>query len=175
MGIPEPHVDLLQRNPLSSCSHRYNPPSKTRPVAPLRSCPPFDYVIPLALPVPNPLIIFTHRFDSPAPGGPIPFTFHYELATIPTIEPAAFFSFFLLFCFSFSFLFRFVFLSLVSFFLSLFSCFACSFSLLLYFDSVRLVLCYLSSRGRPFTQVDLCVYLYMSRVYVCTYVCLRFA
>lgn len=44
------------------------------------------------LSVPNPLIIFTRRSDSPAPGGPIPFTFHYELAAIPAIEPAAFFS-----------------------------------------------------------------------------------
>lgn len=61
--------------------------------SPLRSCPPFDYVIPRATPsVPNPLIIFTRRSDSPAPGGPIPFTFHYELAAIPAIEPAAFFS-----------------------------------------------------------------------------------
>lgn len=47
---------------------------------------------PAHLPAPNPLIIFTRRSDSPAPGGPIPFTFHYELAAIPTIEPAAFFS-----------------------------------------------------------------------------------
>lgn len=61
--------------------------------SPLRSCPPFDYVIPRALPsAPNPLIIFTRCSDSPAPGGPIPFTFHYELAAIPAIEPAAFFS-----------------------------------------------------------------------------------
>lgn len=61
--------------------------------SPLRSCPPFDYVIPRApSPAPNPLIIFTRRSDSPAPGGPIPFTFHYELAAIPAIEPAAFFS-----------------------------------------------------------------------------------
>lgn len=68
-------------------------PPSCRP--PLRSCPPFDYVIPLASPAPDPLIIFTRRrSDSPAPGGPIPFTFHYELATIPAIEPAtlAFFS-----------------------------------------------------------------------------------
>lgn len=43
-------------------------------------------------PAPNPLIIFTRCSDSPAPGGPIPFTFHYELAAIPAIEPAAFFS-----------------------------------------------------------------------------------
>lgn len=61
--------------------------------SPLRSCPPFDYVIPRApLPARNPLIIFTRCSDSPAPGGPIPFTFHYELAAIPAIEPAAFFS-----------------------------------------------------------------------------------
>lgn len=61
--------------------------------SPLRSCPPFDYVIPRApSPASNPLIIFTRRSDSPAPGGPIPFTFHYELAAIPPIEPAAFFS-----------------------------------------------------------------------------------
>lgn len=61
--------------------------------SPLRSCPPFDYVIPRATPPnPNPLIIFTRRSDSPAPGGPIPFTFHYELAAILAIEPAAFFS-----------------------------------------------------------------------------------
>lgn len=69
-----------------------NPPCRS----PLRSCPPFDYVIPRAPspspPTPNPLIIFTRRSDSPAPGGPIPFTFHYELAAIPAIEPAAFFS-----------------------------------------------------------------------------------
>lgn len=64
-----------------------------------RSCPPFDYVIPRVpsppahpLLAPNPLIIFTRRSDSPAPGGPIPFTFHYELAAIPAIEPATFFS-----------------------------------------------------------------------------------
>jgi len=44
------------------------------------------------LPALNPLIIFTRRSGSPAPGGPIPFTFHYELAAIPTIELATFFS-----------------------------------------------------------------------------------
>lgn len=84
----------MQRGPPFLSQPSLQPPSRTRPVTPLRSCPPFDYVIPLAPPAPNPLIIFTRRSDSPAPGGPIPFTFHYELATIPTIEPAAFFNFF---------------------------------------------------------------------------------
>lgn len=85
----------------TSTSSRPTPavvPRRSSPAVPavssplLRSCPPFDYVIPRTPPTPNPLIIFTRCSDSPAPGGPIPFTFHYELAAIPAIEPAAFFS-----------------------------------------------------------------------------------
>lgn len=82
------------RRPTPAVVPRRSGPTVPVVSSPLRSCPPFDYVIPPRIPplAPNPLIIFTRCSDSPAPGGPIPFTFHYELAAIPAIEPAAFFS-----------------------------------------------------------------------------------
>lgn len=86
------HLHLFQADPCRRSSPIW--PRGTRRVRPL-----YVHVHPLITsypratpPVPNPLIIFTRRSDSPAPGGPIPFTFHYELAAIPAIEPAAFFS-----------------------------------------------------------------------------------
>lgn len=95
------HLHLFQaRNDPRVVSPIRQPAEPAVYVVPLpRSCPPFDYVIPRVpsapahpLLAPNPLIIFTRRSDSPAPRGPIPFTFHYELAAIPAIEPATFFS-----------------------------------------------------------------------------------
>ena len=180
----------MQRGPPFLSQPSLQPPSRTRPVTPLRSCPLFDYVIPLAPPAPNPLIIFTRRSDSPAPGGPIPFTFHYELATIPTIEPAAFFNFFFPFLlFSIFFLFSPSFsLSLTRShvhthtraraFLSSFISFLLCFFLLsfpLWLRSILwLVLRYPSiypvEVDRSRKSIRTCTY---SRVYTYTYVCVR--